>query len=88
MLRQFGNKLTFAQVEDRFLFAVDILDTETKETGQVQDEEKREICEHAALTGIQVQKGVFDKIEQLGVGFGLLQAFLQQLDHKEGYRIF
>ncbi len=34
------------------------------------------LASYSAFAGVEVEKGVFDKIEQLGVGFGLLEAFL------------
>ncbi len=76
MRRQLGHELPFPEVENRILFAVDILDPETKEARQVKDEEQGEIGEHPAFSGVEMKKGIFDKVKQLGVGFGLFEAFL------------
>ena len=88
MLGVFGDELAFLQIENGGLFGIDVLDPESEEAGQVQHKKKREVCLDAAFAGIEVKKGVFDKIKKVRVGFGLFYTFLQKLDHKQGYGIF
>ena len=76
MGRRFMNELPFPQVEDSILFAVLVLDAEPEEPGQVEDEEKGEIGQHPAFAGVEVEEGIFDEIKKVGIGFGLLNAFL------------
>ena len=70
------------------MFGINILDAEAEETGQVQHKEEGKICLNAAFAAVQVKKGVFDKIEKVGVGFRLFETFLQEFHHKQGYGIF
>jgi hypothetical protein len=83
MLGMLRYELSFQQVEEGRSFAVGIFDLKAEEAGQVQDKEEGEVGQDAAFGCVQMEEGVFDKIEQLGVGLGLLDAFLQQLHHKE-----
>lgn len=87
MLRMFGHELAFFQVEEGIAFVIDIFDLKTEKARKVQGEEEREVGENAAFGGVEVKKGVLDEIKQVGIGFGLLDAFLQELHHKEGDRI-
>ena len=88
MLGVFGYEPAFLQVEEGGLFGIDVLDPESEEAGEVQHKEEREVCLDAAFAGIEVKEGVFDKIEKVGVWFGLFYTFLQKLDHKQGNGIF
>src|SRR6186713_3098017 len=75
---------TLHEVEIRKIPGIDIIDTKPEKARQVQREEERIICQHGPFTPIQVDKGVFNKGEQVRIGFRLFQTFLQNLHHEQG----
>src|ERR1700748_151239 len=87
MMGVFGGELALPQIEKRQVRAVVVLDAGSEEPGQVQGEEEREIGQDTSFAGIEVQKGVLDKIEKIGIGLRLFETFLQQLHHEQRYGI-
>lgn len=87
MFGMFGDELSFQEVKIRSLFGINVLNSKSEESGEVQHEEEREVCLYASFAGVEVKEGVLDEIKQIGIGFGLFEAFLQELDHEEGYGV-
>ena len=73
----FCNELAFLKIEEGRSFAVGILYLKSEEAGEMKGEKKREVGQHASFRGVEMQKCVFDEVEQVGIGFGLFYAFLQ-----------
>src|SRR5205814_6919668 len=63
-------------------------DPESKKMAKMQGEEQGHICRDGSFTIVKCDKNIFHKMKQVGIFFGLLQTFCQQLYDEHGHCIF
>ena len=81
------HKFSFLQIEKACFRFIIIGKAKAEERSQVQGEVQWEIGYYRLFRIIEVHKGIFDKMIEIGIGLGLLDRFLQQLYHKQCYGI-